>query len=167
MSLFSFHTGRLEKNSESPTSKEEPKVEEKIESHTHYIWLKGESKPLNEYFRTSEFTCKCSHDSCKEQKISIDLIDKLTNVRKEINTSLIITSGFRCSKHQSDLRKVGVNTVVAKKSTHEDGEAADVVPRGKSVDELEQIASKHFDSIGLAKNFLHLDTRSGYRRWKY
>ena len=137
------------------------------QKENYFTWVKGEKSPINKYFATNEFSCKCQHEDCKEQKISVDLIQRLTKIREELNKPLIITSAFRCSKYQEDLRKAGANTVVAKKSTHELGEAADVVPKNATVDDLKPIAEKHFDSIGLAKNFLHLDTRKGYRRWNY
>lgn len=112
-------------------------------------------------------TCKCSFPECKEQRISKDLIDKLEKVRLEVNQPLIITSAYRCTDHQASLRASGVNTVVAKKSTHELGDAVDVVPKDKKMEGFEDICAKQFDSIGLAKNFLHLDTRPGKRRWNY
>lgn len=111
--------------------------------------------------------CNCSYKDCVEQRISKDLIQKLENVRIEVNQPLIITSAYRCTEYQTHLRSSGVNTVVAKKSTHELGDAVDVVPKDKNMEGFEDICAKQFDSIGLAKNFLHLDTRQGKRRWNY
>lgn len=70
----------------------------------YYIWKKGERAKLSEYFSTSEFDCQCHHDTCVEQRISVDLINKLDLVRIESNSPIYITSGFRCSRHQQDLR---------------------------------------------------------------
>jgi uncharacterized protein YcbK (DUF882 family) len=95
------------------------------------------------------------------------LITKLDTVRIDINQPLIITSGFRCVKYQAFLRAAGVNSVVAKKSTHELGDAADIVPQDGKIEKFESICAKQFDSIGLAKNFLHVDLRIGKRRWNY
>jgi len=135
----------------------------------YYYWKKGEVYKFNNYFNTKEFSCRCNFESCKEQKISKDIINKLTKLREDIQEPLTITSAFRCSEYQQYLRNSGANTVVAKKSTHEEGEAVDVVPARMKISFFESIAARYFDAIGIANNFLHLDTRSDKknRRWKY
>jgi len=160
MSLFTYHTGRLEKSSGSTDSKPAPIPE-------YYTWKKGESIQLGAHFNSHEFDCQCKYEDCVEQKISSALIARLENVRSDLGQGLRITSGYRCAKHQVDLRAQGVNTVVAKKSTHELGDAADAQPANRNMDGFETICAKYFDSIGLAKTFLHLDTRKGKRRWTY
>jgi uncharacterized protein YcbK (DUF882 family) len=95
------------------------------------------------------------------------MITKLDLIRVEIKQPMIITSAYRCMKHQAFLRSAGVNTVVAKQSTHEQGQAVDAIPKDGKMEGFEAICAKHFDSIGVAKNFLHLDLRLGHRRWKY
>lgn len=134
----------------------------------YYIWSKGDVYPFNKYFKTSEFSCQCKLKACVEQKVSKNLIAKLTELREAINEPLTITSGFRCTAHQEEIRKSGVSTVVAKVSTHELGDAADVQPTRTTIKDFETIAAKYFMSIGIAKNFLHLDLRSDkIRRWPY
>ena len=137
------------------------------EDEGYYIWKKGESIVLSKYFNTKEFTCRCNFPDCPKQRISKTLITRLDNIRSEVNLPLVITSGFRCVKYQAFLRAAGVNSVVAKKSTHELGDAADIVPSNGKMDGFETICAKQFDSIGVASNFLHVDTRIGKRRWKY
>jgi len=122
---------------------------------------------VSSHFSTKELDCHCKYPQCKEQKISKDLIARLEKVREEVEQPLIITSAYRCSPYQADLRAYGVNTVVAKKSTHESGDAVDVQKKDRDMTGFETICAKYFDSIGLAKTFLHLDTRKGFRRWKY
>lgn len=147
----------------SPTV-EEPKLQE---VDGYFVWSKGEVHKLSNHFSTKEMDCHCNYEACKEQRISKDLILRMEKVRQEVGEPLIITSAFRCTPYQEHLRATGVNTVVAKKSTHELGDAVDAVPKsGKGVN-FEAICAKQFDSIGLADNFLHLDTRQGYRRWNY
>jgi uncharacterized protein YcbK (DUF882 family) len=87
----------------------------------------------------------------------------------EIKQPLVVTSGFRCAKHQADLREDPSLTVVAKKqSSHERGDAADIRPKDRNMKGFEAIAAKHFDAIGLADTFLHVDLRQeGKIRWKY
>lgn len=134
----------------------------------YFIWQKGEKEKINEYFSTSEFSCQCKNDDCKEQKISIEFINSLTDLRKALGQPLTITSGFRCKKHQEALRSSGVNTVVAKTSTHELGEAADVKAKNTEIEDFLIEAAKHFKSIGIAHTFLHLDNRRDkVRRWNY
>lgn len=153
-------SGSSSKNQPSPSSKVK-------EEEGYYVWKKGEDLVLSKYFHTKEFTCRCNFPDCFKQRISKSLITKLDLVRKDIGQPLIITSGFRCVKYQSFLRAAGVNSVVAKKSTHELGDAADIIPQDGKIEGFESVCSKQFDSIGIAKNFLHVDLRIGLRRWKY
>lgn len=127
----------------------------------YYIWNKGERFKLGDYFQTNEFDCQCRYDDCIEQRISIDLINRLNLIRNQAKSPLYITSGFRCSKHQNDLRnQLGSHTVVASKlSQHELGNAADVSPRLITISKLKGIIETFFDTIGLAKTFLHVDIR--------
>lgn len=168
MSLWTSHTTASKSSSEkapSPSSQvSSPKLEEK---DGYYIWQKGEAHKLSDHFSSKEMACRCSHLECKEQRISKDLIARLEKVRIEIGQPLIVTSAFRCHQKQEDIRASGTSTVVAKKSTHETGDAVDVVPKSGLTSDFEAICAKQFDSIGVAKNFLHLDTRQGKRRWNY
>lgn len=58
---------------------------------------------------------------------------------------------------------------MAKKSTHELGDAVDIIPKDKKGvrEGFLKICAKHFDSIGLSDQFLHVDQRKGVRRWEY
>lgn len=142
-----------------------PGVQEK---DGYYVWNKGEVFTLGPYFKTSEFSCQCVNESCVEQKISKAIVEKLGNVRVELGKPIKITSAFRCDKHQEALRSAGVNTVVAKKSTHELGDAVDARPVDRNLEGFDEICAKQFMSIGIAKTFLHLDLRKDkIRRWNY
>ena len=168
--LTSVTTGS-KSNSKSQHSPSSPTVSPKAPSleeiDGYYIWQKGQKFKLSEHFSTSEMSCKCSYPDCKDQTISKDLIGRLEKVRTEVSQPLVITSAFRCSAYQAHLRASAVNTVVAKKSTHEAGDAVDVVPKNRKMEGFEDICAKQFDSIGTAGTFLHLDIRKGYRRWIY
>ena len=162
---------------ESTNSSKKPVSENKQEDEKpglksvdgFYEWKKGYNFPLSKYFSTKEFSCKCNFPDCKTQRISKTLITQLDQVREEIKQPLIITSAYRCMKHQAFLRAAGVNTVVAKQSTHEQGLAADIVPKDMKDTRgaFLKIVEKHFDSIGLSSQFLHVDLRVGKRRWEY
>lgn len=139
----------------------------------YFVWNKNDNpEMINSYFRTSEFSCQCKHSSCVEQKISEDLINRLTYLREAKQSPMTITSGFRCKQHQEDIRKSGVSTVVAKVSQHELGNAVDVKFRALRIDEWINDAKRKFFWLGVASNFLHLDTRPQkakdvYVIWKY
>ena len=136
----------------------------------YYVWKKGDTLVLSKYFGTAEFSCKCNFTDCKDQRISKTLITKLDHIREAVKQPLVVTSAYRCTKYQAVLRASGVNTVVAKISQHELGNAVDIVPkdqknvRGSFLD----ICDKEFEAIGLSDKFLHVDLRSGKeRRWEY
>lgn len=144
----------------------------------YFIWNKGEREKLSDFFSTQEFDCQCHYKDCVIQKISIELINKLNLVRIESKSPLYITSGYRCNKHQNDLRKElnsgkkSLTVVASNISQHELGNAADISPRIGTVSRLRTIVEKIFDTIGLAKTFLHVDTRpkkqDGLKRiWNY
>ena len=143
------------------------------EDLSYFIWNKGDIYFLNKEktFSTKEFTCHCSFKECKEQKVSKLLIEQLTQLRKDVNEPITVTSGFRCSKYQEKLRSDGINTVVAKKSSHELGNAADITPTRMKIKDFLAFCEKKFKAIGIAKTFLHVDTRGQddqrIRRWNY
>jgi len=139
----------------------------KIEDN-YYIWNKGDNFWINNWFKTKEFECKCTNKECIEQKIAVELITRLTVIREYTKSPMRITSGFRCSEHQQAIRNSGVSTIVAKKSTHERGDAADISVSSLTSLNLLPIAEKQFKSIGIANNFIHVDLRDDkIRRWKY
>lgn len=150
----------------APLKPSEDKVGLK-EEEGYYIWKKGENYPLSKYFSTKEFECHCNFPDCSKQRISKTLITRLDQIRIDVKQPLIVTSAYRCTKHQAFLRAAGVNSVVAQKSQHEIGNAADIVPKDQKMEGFEAVCAKQFDSIGIAKNFLHVDLRQGKRRWNY
>jgi uncharacterized protein YcbK (DUF882 family) len=134
----------------------------------YYIWKKGDDLWINNWFKTKEFACKCTNKDCVDQKIAVELIERLTAIREYTKSPMRISSGFRCSKHQEAIRNSGTSTVVAKKSTHEKGDAADISVSSLTTLNLLLVAEKQFKSIGIANNFLHVDLRDDKtRRWKY
>jgi len=133
-----------------------------------HVWTKGEVYPINKYFSTGEFSCKCTHKECVEQRVDKELISKLTALRELANEPLIITSGFRCPAHQKDVEASGQSTIVAKNSQHELGKAADIKTTRMPIKDFVQLAERTFHAIGIASNWCHLDLRSDKeRRWYY
>lgn len=134
----------------------------------YYIWKKGNDIWINNWFKTKEFECRCTNKECVDQKIAVELIEKLTAIREYTKSPMRISSGFRCSKHQEAIRNSGTSTVVAKKSTHEKGDAADISVSSLTTLNLLPVAEKQFKAIGIANNFLHVDLRDDkVRRWNY
>lgn len=129
---------------------------------THYRWKKGEVLRLSKNFTSTEFECSSSSEGA-EQCISIELIKSLQAIRDALGKPLIITSGYRTAEYQQMLRDAGYKTAV-NKSQHELGNAADISITGGLLEKCEE----HFDAIGIANSFIHVDTRRGRkRRWTY
>lgn len=144
-----------------------------LEDSKYFIWNKGDVYYLDksQFFKTSEFVCSCTYSSCKEQRINKELIAKLVELRKEINEPIHINSAYRCSKKQEDIRKSGISTVVAKKSSHETGDAVDFRPTRMKIKDFFVFCAKKFFAIGTASTYLHVDMRGQddkrVRRWTY
>jgi hypothetical protein len=75
-------------------------------------------------------------------------------------------------RNQLNSGKKSLTVVASKVSQHELGNAADISPRIGTISKLRKVVDLVFDSIGLAKTFLHVDTRpkkqDGSKRiWNY
>ena len=105
-------------------------------------------------FLSSEFECPCSVcEELEHRTFKIDnlLLDKLQEVRDELNKPVIINSGFRCPTH---------NTSVGGKitSSHLKGKAADVATLGSPYRyEILRIFLTKFNRIGIGADFIHVD----------
>jgi uncharacterized protein YcbK (DUF882 family) len=143
------------------------------EDDKFYYWKKGTNPKLSNNFHGSEFDCQCRNEDCVDQKISKELIKILQDIRNVMASSIKITSGFRCAKQQQSLRDRGVNTVVAKKSAHEDGLACDMYAPSVVFKEFyTKYVEPRFYNLGKALSFVHVDMRpkklDGKKRlWNY
>lgn len=111
---------------------------------------------LTENFNLREFACKC----CGTVKIDSELVERLQVLRNRIKRPIIITSGYRCPKHNREVHG-GEN------SYHVQGLAVDIVVKDYGLDELENLArAVGFKGIGVYKsqNFIHVDL-GPERRW--
>ena len=118
-------------------------------------WSRGNVRPLSVHFNSKEFVCRCG--ICIPQRITQDLINKLEQVRQLYGLPVTITSGFRCQRYQGILRGKGLQTAVGT-STHELGQAADIT--GADLPLLAEVCKKVFKAVGIASNFVHVDTRA-------
>ena len=114
---------------------------------------------IAEYFSLYEFACPC----CSRVMLHPMLLKKLVEFRSIINKPIYITSGYRCSEYN---QKVGG----IKSSYHMLGMAADIHVQNIFLSYLLFYAQRvGFTGIGFyeKKNFLHLDVRSGAKKfWK-
>lgn len=131
-----------------------------------YVFFdKKEEGALSPHFSMKEFRCQCHFNTCSEQKIAQELLDKLEQVRIAYGKPIKVTSGFRCHEHQLALAAGGKETATGI-SQHELGRAADL--SGKDMELLDKECSTMFPAVGRANTFIHVDLRNDKkRRWLY
>ena len=119
-----------------------------------YLNPTDEDRKITDHFRAREFECPC----CKGVIIDEVLVEKLEKLREKVGMPILITSGYRCSKHN---REVGG----APRSLHTVGKAADIVAKGFPLDRFFSLAVDIFPRVGIyRKGFLHVDLGSPGRR---
>lgn len=124
-------------------------------------YAKGVAQYLSDEYESVDFDCKCQRPECTKTLISPILVMGLTLMSK-VHPMLIITSGFRCAKHNKEIRgKVD--------SEHLLGKAADIKCRFATIEELKTTALKipcfEEGGIGQYNNWLHCDVRGTKARW--
>jgi zinc D-Ala-D-Ala carboxypeptidase len=111
------------------------------------------------YFKIDEVACRCG---CGKTPTD-DFMKKLEQLREKFGRPMRVTSGARCLDHNSRVRG-------SEKSKHLDGIAADIDARGQDASDLFDLAKEFgFWGRGIAKTFIHLDTRPYEERtvWQY
>lgn len=113
---------------------------------------------MKNYFTKAEEQCPC----CKTGAFVSDFRDKLNKARAAANVAFVITSGFRCPKHNA---KVGGKP----NSAHLAGLAADILTSDRQKDGtlkenawrrqriIDALRSVGFTRIGIARHFVHVD----------
>ncbi len=129
-------------------------------------YTKGSSARVGRHFKAHEFDCPCTH--CEGTSIDPELVKLLDKLRDALRSPIQITSAYRCDWYQSDLKRRGYETAKGL-STHQMGQAADLLSGSLTGAELEAAARKvGFRAVGVGKKFVHVDMRSDKdRRWKY
>ena len=93
--------------------------------------------------------CSC----CGVKGMKPSFLMRLDQIRKDVDEPLIITSGYRCSKHNRAVSSTGDN------GPHTTGEAVDIKADSRLRFKIIQSAIKHgFTRIGVAKTFIHIDS---------
>jgi uncharacterized protein YcbK (DUF882 family) len=102
------------------------------------------------YFKLSDFDCQETGNN----EMSDEFLRALDSLRHVCGFPFIITSGYRDPSHSIEARK-------AKPGTHAQGIAADIkINNGNEAYEIIKYAqSMGFNGIGIAKTFIHVDTR--------
>ena len=103
------------------------------------------------YFRREEFNC--THTN--KNKMNDAFLEKLDQLREECGFPFRITSGYRDETHPNEARK-------EKPGTHNQGIAADIaVSNGfERMNIVHNALKLGFGGIGVAKGFVHVDTRT-------
>lgn len=126
-------------------------------------YRKTDTTKLSENFTVSEFACH-GNGCCSTVKIDDDLVEYLQKIRNHFGKSVIVSSGYRCEKHNK--RVGGVSA-----SRHMRGMAADIVIKGVAPAEIAKYAeSIGVKGIGLYEtskdgHFVHIDTRTNKYFW--
>ena len=126
-------------------------------------YKKGQGVKLSTNFTSNEFDCHGS-GCCSSTLINPELVKYLQKIREHFNAPITITSGYRCTTHNS---RVGGATG----SRHTKGDAADIVVKGITPREVAKYAeSIGIKGIGLYETsadgfFTHIDTRPTKSFW--
>jgi len=118
---------------------------------------------LSKNFNRSEFSCKGDNCCCHSAPVHPALIDGLQFIRDICLSPLIVLSGFRCKKHNTDVGGV-------MDSLHTLGMAADIMCKADSIGELVRLALGvdvfRNGGIGVYPTWIHLDVReTGRAMW--
>lgn len=114
---------------------------------------------LSKNFTYKELMCKCG---CEQLELDTNLLNKLQLLRDLCGFPLVITSGYRCSKHPDEVKK-------QQPGMHNKGLAVDIAkPVGERAYTLLKLAIQlGFTGIGVSNRFIHLDLRDTPSIWGY
>ena len=114
---------------------------------------KKDSTRISEHLLSDEVKCKCSYRTCTRTMINIRTIDSFEKLRDLYGKVIFITSGFRCTTHNTDV-------VGRFGSYHKIGCALDLAPEDiVDLDLLEELANNCFDVVIRYASFIHCHNR--------
>jgi hypothetical protein len=115
-----------------------------------FTFQKVYAGPVSKHFDSKEFACKC----CGRTKINIELIIALEKLRELVGRPIIITSGYRCPKHNKEVGGV-------EHSQHTLGNAVDIKVKGVPPSEVAKLAKQcGFTWTKVYATWTHCDVRS-------
>ena len=102
---------------------------------------------IKEYFTDKELQCPC----CKVLKIEEDFLEMLYIARIKANKKFIITSGYRCDKHNLAVGSIYPN--------HPAGRAVDISCNSAYDRQviINSLIYAGFKRIGISDKFIHVD----------
>ena len=108
-----------------------------------------------EYFEKSEFACKCGGKHCKGYPAEMNekIVKVADKIRKHFGVKVIVSSGLRCAKHNTNVG--GVTN-----SRHKLGKAIDFCVVGKTSKEILAFVNKQSDiryTYAINDHFVHMD----------
>jgi len=109
------------------------------------------------YFSQKEFACKCG---CGDYKMDEETVLKLDRLRALWGKPLIVSSAKRCPSHN---KRAGG----AINSFHLYGAAIDLITGPDQHSLIKLAINVGFMGIGVAKGFIHIDTRLNRTDWTY
>lgn len=103
------------------------------------------------YFKIEDFDC----EETGENQMDPNFIRKLDELRAACGWPFIVTSGYRSVEHSIEAKK-------NRPGTHAQGVAADIKVSGgaQRLDIVKKACQLQFTGIGVAKHFVHVDTRT-------
>lgn len=110
-----------------------------------------------EFFSLHELKCKCGKCGSTGLEMQTEFMDKLVQLRKQLNFPFTIVSGYRCPRHNQAVSTTG------EVGPHTTGCAIDISTRGERAYQLVKAALEQgFTGIGINQKgigrFIHLDT---------
>jgi len=113
---------------------------------------------LSENFSRWEFACNCG---CGYNTVDSELLEMLEEIRHHFGKPIKINSGCRCPSYNA---RIGGSEF----SQHTKGRAADIVIDGVSPEIVQEYIDTEIAPGGLGKyeTFTHIDSRTGYARWR-
>lgn len=124
-----------------------------------------------QYFSAEELACKCSYPICPRHGMDDDFMEKIVDLRRELNFPFVISSAYRCPNHNVDVSTTGAN------GPHTQGKALDIRIDGSAARILLDAAIRYqFEGVGIqqqgprGRRFIHLDMMerpSGPVVWSY
>ena len=119
-------------------------------------------RTIENYFKLSEFACKCGCGFCEPD---IRLIDALNVIRGKLGAPIAVTSGCRCKEHN---KSVGGSA----DSAHLRGTAADIISKGILPVRIWDLTRSLYHAgrlpelsgLGRYKTFIHVDVDDKLRK---
>ncbi len=109
------------------------------------------------YFTLDELKCKCGDCESTGDEMQPEFMRYITFLRRKCNFPFIVTSAYRCPKHNASVSK-------GKYGAHTLGQAMDIKVKGELAIRLLRFATEYpqyFTGIGIKQNghsrFIHID----------